>query len=138
MQNLDLIENEIKTVIDTCDKLIHQEKFDELVNFYTEDAVLVIKPGMLANGREQIKSAFIKIASYFDNSIKPLEGKMVYLLAGDTVLVLAQTFIEANQSTTAQSEFSMERRATYVFRNIDGKWLCAIDNSYGTTLIDEK
>ena len=55
MQNLDLIENEIKTVIDTCDKLIHQEKFDELVNFYTEDAVLVIKPGMLANGREQIK-----------------------------------------------------------------------------------
>lgn len=138
MLNLDLIENEIKTVIDTCDKLIHQEKFDELVNFYTEDAVLVIKPGMLANGREQIKSAFIKIASYFDNSIKPLEGKMVYLLAGDTVLVLAQTFIEANQSTTAQSEFSMERRATYVFRNIDGKWLCAIDNSYGTTLIDEK
>ena len=138
MQNLDLIENEIKTVIDTCYKLIHQEKFDELVNFYTEDAVLVIKPGMLANGREQIKSAFIKIASYFDNSIKPLEGKMVYLLAGDTVLVLAQTFIEANQSATAQSEFSMERRATYVFRNIDGKWLCAIDNSYGTTLIDEK
>ena len=138
MQNLDLIENEIKTVIDTCDKLIHQEKFDELVNFYTEDAVLVIKPGMLANGREQIKSAFIKIASYFDNSIKPLEGKMVYLLAGDTVLVLAQTFIEANQSATAQSEFSMERRATYVFRNIDGKWLCAIDNSYGTPLIDEK
>lgn len=138
MQNLDLIENEIKTVIDTCDKLIHQEKFDELVNFYTEDAVLVIKPGMLANGREQIKSAFIKIASYFDNSIKPLEGKMVYLLAGDTVLVLAQTFIEANQSATAHSEFSMERRATYVFRNIDGKWLCAIDNSYGTTLIDEK
>ena len=138
MQNLDLIEYEIKTVIDTCDMLIHQEKFDELVNFYTEDAVLVIKPGMLANGREQIKSAFIKIASYFDNSIKPLEGKMVYLLAGDTVLVLAQTFIEANQSATAQSEFSMERRATYVFRNIDGKWLCAIDNSYGTTLIDEK
>ena len=133
MQNLDLIENEIKTVIDTCDKLIHQEKFDELVNFYTEDAVLVIKPGMLANGREQIKSAFIKIASYFDNSIKPLEGKMVYLLAGDTVLFLAQTFIEANQSATAQSEFSVERRATYVFRNIDGKWLCAIDNSYGTT-----
>ncbi|KKW74882.1 hypothetical protein VN93_0163 [Lactococcus cremoris] len=56
---------------------ISKEKFDELVNFYTEDAVLVIKPGMLANGREQIKSAFIKIASYFDNSIKPLEGKMV-------------------------------------------------------------
>ena len=136
MQNVDLIKNEIKTVIDTCDKLIHEEKFDELVNFYTEDSMLVIKPGMNANGREQIKSAFIKIASYFDNSIKPVEGKMIYLVAGDTVLVLAQTFLEANQTVTDKSEFSMERRATYVFRKIDEKWLCAIDNSYGTSLVD--
>ncbi|KAF6606057.1 MULTISPECIES: nuclear transport factor 2 family protein [Lactococcus] len=136
MQNVDLIKNEIKTVIDTCDKLIHEEKFDELVNFYTEDATLVIKPGMNANGREQIKSAFIKIASYFDNSIKPVEGKMIYLVAGDTVLVLAQTFLEANQTATDNSEFSMKRRATYVFRKIDEKWLCAIDNSYGTSLVD--
>lgn len=136
MQNVDLIKNEIKKVIDTCDKLIHEEKFDELVNFYTEDATLVIKPGMNANGREQIKSAFIKIASYFDNSIKPVEGKMIYLVAGDTVLVLAQTFLEANQTATDNSEFSMERRATYVFRKIDEKWLCAIDNSYGTSLVD--
>lgn len=136
MQNVDLIKNEIKTVIDTCDQLIHEEKFDELVNFYTEDAILVIKPGMNANGREQIKSAFIKIASYFDNSIKPVEGKMIYLVAGDTVLVLAQTFLEANQTATENSEFPMERRATYVFRKIDEKWLCAIDNSYGTSLVE--
>ncbi|MFK5005941.1 YybH family protein [Lactococcus formosensis subsp. bovis] len=136
MQNVDLIKSEIKTVIDTCDKLIHEEKFDELVNFYTEDATLVIKPGMNAQGREQIKAAFIKIASYFDNSIKPIEGKMIYLIAGDTVLVLAQTFLEANKTATENSEFSMERRATYVFRKIDEKWLCAIDNSYGTTLVD--
>ncbi|KZK36746.1 Ketosteroid isomerase-like protein [Lactococcus cremoris] len=136
MQNVDLIKSEIKAVIDTCDRLIHEEKFDELVSFYTEDATLVIKPGMNAQGREQIKSAFIKIASYFDNSIKPIEGKMIYLVAGDTVLVLAQTFLEASKAATENSEFSMERRATYVFRKIDEKWLCAIDNSYGTSLVD--
>lgn len=136
MQNVDLIKSEIKAVIDTCDRLIHEEKFDELVSFYTEDATLVIKPGMNAQGREQIKSAFIKIASYFDNSIKPIEGKMIYLVAGDTVLVLAQTFLEASKTATENSEFSMERRATYVFRKIDEKWLCAIDNSYGTSLVD--
>ncbi len=136
MQNADLIKHEIKAIIDTCDQLIHEEEFDELVNFYTKDAVLVIKPGMNANGREQIKSAFIKIASHFDNSIKPIEGKMIYLVAGDTVLVLAQTFLEANQTATDNSKFSMERKATYVFRKIDENWLCAIDNSYGTSLVD--
>ena len=56
------------------------------------------------------------------------------LEAGDTVLVLAQTLLDADNKET--SEFSMDRRATYVYRKIDGKWLCVIDNSYGTTLLD--
>jgi len=31
----------------------------------------------------------------------------------------------------------MTRRATYVFKkSAGGKWLCAIDNSYGTDLLD--
>lgn len=128
-------EKEIKQLIDTCDRLIQAERFDELVDYYTEDAVLVVKPGLEAHGRDQIKSAFVKIAAYFDHSIKPIEGKMVYLSAGDIVLVLAQTFLEASEAARSSSEFSMERRATYVFKNVDHRWLCAIDNSYGTSLL---
>lgn len=60
---------------------------------------------------------------------------MIYLISGDTVLILAQTFLDASKSAKEKSEFSMERRATYVFRNINGQWLCAIDNSYGTDLV---
>lgn len=31
------------------------------------------------------------------------------------------------------------RRATYIFKkNPQGEWLCAIDNSYGTDLINNK
>ncbi|MGM0215763.1 YybH family protein [Enterococcus sp. AZ109] len=137
MQEQKQTEREIKQIIDTCDRLIQAEKFDELVGYYSEDAVLVVKPGMQAKGREQIKQAFIKIAAYFVNSIKPLEGKMVYLVAGSTVLVLAQTFLEANDTAVKNSEFSVERRATYVFSKIEDRWLCTIDNSYGTTLLEQ-
>ncbi|EOH94377.1 YybH family protein [Enterococcus pallens] len=130
------VEKQIKQIIDECDRLIQAEKFDELVNHYTQDAVLVVKPGMEVHGRAQIKSAFIKIAAYFANSIKPTEGKMIYLSGGDVVLVLAQTFLEASEEAVKNSEFSMERRATYVFQKVEGQWLCAIDNSYGTTLLE--
>lgn len=126
----------IKQVIDLCDTLIHEERFDELVVNYTEDAVLVIKPALEATGRAQIKQAFIKIAAYFGNSLKPVEGKMQYLIAGDVALVLAQTFIQASEEATATSEFASERRATYIFKKVAGQWLCAIDNSYGTSLLD--
>ncbi|WP_420912535.1 YybH family protein [Listeria floridensis] len=127
---------EIKQVIASCDQLIQDEKFNELVEYYTEDAVLVVKPGIEARGKAEIKTAFAKIAQYFDNSIKPVEGEMKMIIAGDTVLVLAQTFIEASEKAVKQSDFSMERRATYIFKQVDHNWLCAIDNSYGTSLLD--
>lgn len=124
----------IKELIDTADKAIKEERFDDLMNFYTEDAVLVVKPGMEVQGKKAIKEAFIKIAAYFKNSVVPTQGKMVMIEAGDTVLVMSQTLLDANNKS--ESEFSMDRRATYIYRNIDGKWLCAIDNSYGTSLLD--
>ncbi len=58
---------------------------------------------------------------------------MIMLEAGDTVLVLSQTLLDADNKEN--SEYSMDRRATYVYRNINGQWLCAIDNSYGTALL---
>ena len=126
--------NEIKELISMADKAIKEERFDDLMQFYTEDAVLVVKPGLEVKGKAAIKEAFKKIALYFKNSVVPTQGNMVMLEAGDTVLVLSQTLLDADNKE--ESEYSMDRRATYVYRKVDGKWLCAIDNSYGTTLLD--
>ena len=125
---------EIQHLIDEADLAIREERFDDLMNFYTDDAVLVVRPGLEARGKEAIKAAFIKIAAYFKNSVVPTQGKMCMLEAGDTVLVLSQTLLDADNKDT--SEYSMDRRATYVYRKVNGQWLCAIDNSYGTTLFD--
>ena len=125
---------EIKSLIDQADEAIRNEEFDKLMDFYTDDAVLVIMPGKLAHGKKEIKEAFIKIAAYFKNSLVPTQGKMMMIEAGDTVLVLSQTLLKSDNQD--ESEYAMERRATYVYRKVNGKWLCAIDNSYGTTLLD--
>ncbi|MDR6123586.1 ketosteroid isomerase-like protein [Bacillus sp. SLBN-46] len=128
------MEHELKEVIKKCDLAIKQEDFDTLMNYYTDDAILVVKPEMIARGKDGIKKAFIAIAKYFNNSIVPTQGEMIILEAGDTALVISQTFLEAESKK--DSEYSMERKATYVFKkNAQGEWLCAIDNSYGTDLI---
>jgi uncharacterized protein (TIGR02246 family) len=128
------VNEEIKMLIAQADRAIKEERFDDLMEYYTDDAVLVVKPGLEVKGKEAIKKAFIKIAAYFKNSVVPTQGKMLMLEAGDTVLVLSQTLLDADNKDT--SEFSMDRRATYVYKKADGKWLCAIDNSYGTKLLD--
>lgn len=129
-----MMNQKILDLIHQADLAIKEERFDDLMEFYTEDALLVVKPGLEVQGKKRIKQAFIKIAAYFKNSIVPTQGKMMMLEAGDTVLVLSQTLLDS--SNKDESEYSMDRRATYVYRLVDGKWLCAIDNSYGTTLLD--
>lgn len=85
-----MIEHELKELIRQCDLAIKNEEFDTLMNYYTDEAILVVKPGMIARGKTEIKKAFIAIAKYFNNSLVPEQGE----------------------------------------------WLCAIDNSYGTELIN--
>ena len=126
----------MKPLFNRLPRQIKLLKKNALMEFYTEDAVLVVRPGVEAHGKEAIKAALVKIAAYFQNSIVPTQGKMVMLEGGDTVLVLSQTLLDADNKET--SEYSMDRRATYVFRLVDGQWKCAIDNSYGTTLLDEE
>ncbi len=127
------LEQQLKDIISACDLAIQNEDFDTLMNYYSEDAALVVKPGMIARGKEEIKKAFITIANYFNHHIVPTQGEMILLEAGDTVLVLSQTLLDSDKK---DSEYTMERRATYVFKkNAQGEWLCVIDNSYGTDLI---
>lgn len=127
------MEEEIKQIIQACDTAIRQEDFDTLMTYYTDDAVLVVKPGVLAKGKRQIREAFINIAKYFDNSLVPTQGNMVILDAGDTALVLSRTLLAADRE---EKVYSMDRRATYVFRKgADGRWRCAVDNSYGTDVL---
>jgi ketosteroid isomerase-like protein len=127
------MKHELKEFIQKCDEAIKQEDFDTLKNYYTDDAILVVKPDLIVRGKEEIKQAFIKIARYFNNTLAPAQGEIIVLEAGDTALVISHTLLHADKNET---EFPMDRRATYVFKkNSHGEWLCAIDNSYGTDLI---
>lgn len=120
----------IELLINQADQAINAEDFDTLVDIYASDALLVIKPGMNAVGKEQIKKAFEAIAAYFEHTLEVKQAGLSILETGDTALVLAKTLVSAKGIPT------MERKATYVFtKNAENLWKCSIDNSYGHDLI---
>lgn len=126
----------VKQVIEAADRAIVAEDFDALMDFYADDAVLVVKPGLHATGKDQIRQAFVRIAEYFHHSLRLRQDKMVVLEGADTVLVLSETVIDF--VGTDASHNSITRHSTYVFkRSAAGNWLCVIDNSYGTDLLKE-
>ena len=117
--------------IETADDAINREDFDTVVDLYTEDAVLVVTPGVNAVGKLEIRRAMERIAAHFDRSMDVRQAGMVILETGDTALVLARTQVSARHAPM------VERRATYVFRKEAGnRWLCAVDNSYGHEVLD--
>ncbi|KGA36049.1 hypothetical protein KU74_06130 [Pectobacterium brasiliense] len=125
----------IREIIEACDKAISERNFDALISYYAEDAALVIKPGMVARGKDDIRKAFVAIADYFKNQLVVEQGNMQVIEGGGDALVIMETVL--HYPDEQGSIVTTTRRATYVFRNdANGNWLCTIDNSYGTTLLD--
>ncbi len=125
----------IREIIEACDKAISERDFDALMRYYAEDAALVIKPGMVARGKDDIRKAFIAIADYFKNQLVVEQGNMQVIEGGGDALVIMETVL--HYPDEQGSIVTTTRRATYVFRkDADGNWLCTVDNSYGTTLLD--
>jgi uncharacterized protein (TIGR02246 family) len=65
----------IRQIIEACDKAISAKDFDSLMTYYAEDAALVIKPGMIAHGKENIRKAFIAIAEHFQGQLVVEQGE---------------------------------------------------------------
>lgn len=124
----------LQEVIAAADRAIGAEDFDALMDFYAEDATLVVQPGLVATGKAQILKAFIGIAEYFDHRLAVSQGEMRVVESGDTALVVAETILE---TVTPEGEAARAiRRGTYVFRRTpEDAWLCVVDNSYGTDLL---
>lgn len=53
----------VELVIEMADAAIVAEDFDALMEFYAEDAMLVVRPGKIARGRSEIRAASEAIAA---------------------------------------------------------------------------
>ena len=123
----------LEQLIRAADAAITAEEFDALMDFYADDATLVVKPGLCVAGKDNIRAAFVRIADYVQHSLVVGQGRMEVIEGGATALVIMEStlrYVEAGQ------QVDVARRATYVFRKEgDGRWLCTVDNSYGTDLL---
>jgi len=124
----------LEQLIRAADAAITAEDFDALMDFYADDATLVVKPGLNVTGKQNIRAAFARIADYMQHSLVVGQGRMEVIEGGHTALVIMESTLDYRE---AGRPVGVTRRATYVFRReADGRWVCTVDNSYGTDLLD--
>ncbi|OLO04295.1 YybH family protein [Salinicola socius] len=127
----------VAALIRQADRLITAEDFGRLLAIYDEDATLVVKPGLVVSGRARIRQAFEAIADHFEHRLTVTQGAMEIIEGSDTALVVMETLLEIPHGDGG-ALIPVRRKATYVFRrSADGQWLCTVDNSYGTDILEE-
>lgn len=125
----------LRQIIESCDRAISAKDFDSLKEHYSEDAPLVVKPGMIVKGKDNIRKVFIVISDYFQDQLIVEQRDTQVIEGGGNALVIMETVLRFPDGHSRIVETT--RRTTYVFRqDSDSRWLCTIDNSYGTSLLD--
>ena len=85
----------LKQEIHAADQAINNKDFDVLEKCYTNEAALVLRPGLLAHGCSDIKKAHKSISDYFSGSLEVSQKEILIIEAGYTALVLARTFVNS-------------------------------------------
>lgn len=124
----------VQMVVEEADAAINRQDLDAVIDFYDDDAVLVIAPGRLARGKAEIREAFTAIFAYFANSLVVEQKDYVVLEAAGIALVMCTANLDSKNA--AGLPVSLTRKPTYVFKkDAAGEWKCVVDNSYGVELV---
>jgi uncharacterized protein (TIGR02246 family) len=114
------------------DQAFARRDIDAVLAFYENDAAVVVKPGHIARGKEELRKFFIQL---FAHKSEAHQLKTHIIESGDVALFISKWRF-AGEGPGGE-RFSRESVATSVFRKgADGKWRMVIDNSVGPAVLE--
>jgi len=126
-----LIVNSVHEAVEELDAAFNRGDLEAILDFYEDEAVMVVEPGRLARGKGELRRIYEEVLRW--KGIARQEKTHV-IEVGDIALFTSKWSFSA---TTRNGEtISRESIATCVFRkDADGKWRLVIDNSYGPAVL---
>lgn len=110
---------------------INQGDLDTALSFYEPQAVLIAQPGNIARGRDAIRTALEGFIS-----LKPLLKGEAYQVveAGDIALYSSRWTLVGTSPEGKRVEMN-GISSDVLRRHTDGRWLIAVDNPWGTSIV---
>ena len=117
--------------VQRLDEAFGESDLEGVLAFYEDDAVLVVEPGRLARGKEELTRFFLRVFS-LKGIAEQIETNV--LESGDIALFTSRWSFTG--TTSDGTPFQKESIATSVFRKgADGGWRMVIDNSHGPAIL---
>ena len=120
---------DLDQVVEDLDKAVNDGNLEAVLSYYADDAVMVVQPGELARGKEELRVVFERLLA---SGIKAKQLKTYVLEAGNSALFTSRWSLVTPDSESAGAEYI----ATSVFtRSLNGDWKLSIDNSFGPAVL---
>jgi uncharacterized protein (TIGR02246 family) len=114
-------------VVKLLDEAFNRGDVNAILEFYEDHAVMVVEPGRLARGKEELRNTFENIVR---SKVSTKQEKTHVLEAEGVALFTSRWSLSA--TVPDGSKISRTFIATSVFRkNSEGGWRLVIDNSFG-------
>lgn len=126
-----MLANTPDDAVKKLDEAFGRSDLEAVLAFYEDDAVLVVEPGRLARGKQELKSFFSRVFA-LKGVAEQIETNV--LESGDIALFTSRWRFTG--VTPDGTPFQKESTATSVFRKgEDGGWRMVIDNSHGPAVL---
>jgi uncharacterized protein (TIGR02246 family) len=119
--------------IKLLDEAYNRGDLEAILDFYEDGATMVLEPGRLASGKDELRRAYEWILTNIKGSAK--QEKTHVIESGDIALFTSKwTFTGATLDGTSVSRESF---ASVVLRKqTDGDWRIVVDNSWGPQVLE--
>lgn len=117
-------------VLDLFVQSIHEGHLDAALSLYEPDAAMVEKPGRIATGQDEIRTA---LRSLIDASVHLAIDVTQVVLASDIAFVVSAWSV-SRQVAGSRAEIARGQGTDVMRRQGDGTWRFVIDNPYGAAL----
>jgi uncharacterized protein (TIGR02246 family) len=120
-------------VIQELDEAFNCGDIDSILNFYEDDATIVIEPGRLATGKPELRRSFEWM---FNNITGVAKQEKTHVIEnGDLALFTSRWSLTG--STGEGTSIARESIATVILRKHPERgWRIVVDNSWGPAVLD--
>ena len=118
--------------VELLDEAFNRGDLEAVMDFYEEEAVIVVEPGRLATGRAEIRSAY----EWIFKNIKGIarQEKTHVIESKDVALFTSKWSFEGE--TSDGTPVSRQSYASVILRReADGRWRIIVDNSWGPAVL---
>lgn len=119
--------------VEQLDEAFNRGDIEAILDFYEDEAVMVMEPGRLAKGKTELRRAF-QVILQSKGTAKQIK---THVIETDGIALFISRWVLSGQ-TPDGAPFSREFIATSVFRkHEDGGWRLVIDNAFGPAVLEQ-